>query len=83
AERTVRADIANLNDTLSKVGCTITVLRGPGDLLTSHSREQFDDWWAESMSSSGSFLTSSEQRKAYLLFSLSINDPPLSWDDFF
>ena len=33
SERTVRTDIANLNDLLSNVGATITLLRGQGYLM--------------------------------------------------
>lgn len=82
SERTVRTDIANLNDLLSNVGATITLLRGQGYLLTIHSKEQFNDWWTESMTSAESFLTTSEERQAYLLFLLFKNEPPLSLDDF-
>ena len=82
SERTVRTDIANLNDLLSNVGATITLLRGQGYLLTIHSKEQFNDWWTESMTSAESFLTTSEERQAYLLFLLFKNETPLSLDDF-
>ena len=82
SERTVRTDIANLNDLLSNVGATITLVRGKGYLLTVHSKEQFTTWWTESMSSTESFLTTSEERQAYLLFLLFKNENPLSLDDF-
>ena len=82
SERTVRTDIANLNDLLSNVGATITLVRGQGYLLTVLSQEQFNDWWTESMSSTDSFLTTSEERQAYLLFMLFKNESPLSLDDF-
>lgn len=82
SERTVRTDIANLNDLLTNVGATITLVRGQGYLLTILSKEQFNDWWNESMSSTDSFLTTSEERQAYLLFMLFKNESPLSLDDF-
>lgn len=82
SERTVRTDIANLNDLLSNVGATITLVRGQGYLLTILSKEQFNDWWTKSMSSADSFLTTSEERQAYLLFLLFKNETPLSLDDF-
>lgn len=82
SERTVRTDIANLNDLLSNVGATITLVRGQGYLLTVLSQEQFNDWWTKSMSSMDSFLTTSEERQTYLLFMLFKNESPLSLDDF-
>lgn len=82
SERTVRTDIANLNDLLTNVGATITLVRGQGYLLTVLSKEQFNDWWNESMSSTDSFLTTSEERQTYLLFMLFKNESPLSLDDF-
>lgn len=82
SERTVRTDIANLNDLLSNVGAAITLVRGQGYLLKVLSKEQFNNWWTESMSSADSFLTTSEERQAYLLFLLFKNENPLSLDDF-
>lgn len=82
SERTIRTDIANLNDLLSNVGASITLVRGQGYLLSIHSKEQFDEWWSESMSSSVTHLTTSEERQAYLLFLLFKNENPLSLDDF-
>jgi len=82
SERTVRTDIANLNDLLSNVGATVTLVRGKGYLLTIHSKEQFNTWWVESMSSMNSLLATSEERQTYLLFLLFKNESPLSLDDF-
>lgn len=82
SERTIRTDIANLNDLLSNVAASITLVRGQGYLLSIHSKEQFDEWWSESMSSSVTHLTTSEERQAYLLFLLFKNENPLSLDDF-
>lgn len=82
SERTVRTDIANLNDLLTNVGASIKLIRGQGYLLSIGSKEQFHDWWAESMSTSESFLTTSEERQTYLLFLLFKNENPLSLDDF-
>lgn len=82
SERTIRTDIANLNDLLSNVGASITLVRGQGYLLSIHSKDKFDEWWSESMSSSVTHLTTSEERQAYLLFLLFKNENPLSLDDF-
>ncbi|MDN6650476.1 HTH domain-containing protein, partial [Enterococcus sp.] len=82
SERTVRTDIANLNDLLRNVGAAVTLVRGQGYLLTVLSKEQFTAWWQESMTSADSFLTTSEERQAYLLFLLFKNENPLSLDDF-
>ncbi|WP_445448674.1 BglG family transcription antiterminator [Enterococcus faecalis] len=82
SERTIRTDITNLNDILINVGASITLVRGQGYLLSIHSKEQFDEWRSESMSSSVAHLTTSEERQAYLLFLLFKNENPLSLDDF-
>ncbi|MGL9970517.1 BglG family transcription antiterminator [Enterococcus sp. DIV1420a] len=82
SERTIRTDITNLNDILINVGASITLVRGQGYLLSIHSKEQFDEWRSESLSSSVAHLTTSEERQAYLLFLLFKNENPLSLDDF-
>ncbi|MGM0173033.1 BglG family transcription antiterminator [Enterococcus sp. DIV0800] len=82
SERTVRTDIANLNDLLDNVGATIKLVRGQGYLLSILSTDQFNDWWKESMTTTDSFLTTSEERQNFLLFLLFKNESPLSLDNF-
>lgn len=82
SERTVRTDIANLNDLLDNVGATIKLVRGQGYLLSILSTEQFNQWWYESLTPTDSFLTTSEERQNFLLFLLFKSESPLSLDYF-
>ncbi|ASN60914.1 transcriptional antiterminator [Latilactobacillus curvatus] len=80
SDRTIRHDIAMLNDTLPTYHAKINLIRSKGYQLVITDNQSFMNWWYDNDLDSSTQLTTPEERQQYLLYLLLTSSTPQSVD---
>lgn len=80
SDRTIRHDIAMLNDTLPTYHAKINLTRSKGYQLVITDNHGFMKWWYSADSGNSTQLTTPEERQQYLLYLLLTSTTPQSVD---
>lgn len=81
SDRTIRYDIAMLNDTLTVHHAKINLIRGRGYQLLISDTHAFMQWWYNPDLTDTPPLKTPEERQTYLLYLLLTSSTPLSGDE--